>query len=103
MVLNLSCPAVSQICSLTTLPSTVMDLRCMNIVLEPEINSNGGEITFLEGVIGEPSEKRGFTDWTVADQDNLEEVIVLADHYEREMWFNLLYNLYTIFIAGYNW
>ena len=49
-------------------------------VLEPEINTDGGEITLLEGVICKSPEERGLADRAVSNQDYFKEVIVLADH-----------------------
>ena len=49
-------------------------------VLEAEVNPNGGEVALLEGVVGEPPQKRGLAHRAVADDDNLKEVIVLSNH-----------------------
>ena len=52
-------------------------------VLEPEIDSNSGQVGLLEGFFGEPAEERWLADWTVANEDDFEEVVVLFDHEVR--------------------
>jgi hypothetical protein len=49
-------------------------------LLEPEINTNRGEVALLERVIREATQERGLTDRAVADDNDFEEVVVLLDH-----------------------
>lgn len=49
-------------------------------VLKSKINTNGGKIAFLEGVIGKSPKDGGFTDRAIADDYYFEEIVVLADH-----------------------
>jgi hypothetical protein len=79
MVRNRSWPAVSQICSLTTSPSTVKDLIGTDI-LEPEVDPDSCQVAFLEGVVGESAQQGGLPHRTVADYDHFEEVLVLPNH-----------------------
>lgn len=52
----------------------------MEGILEAEVNADGGQVALLELVISEPPEKGALADGAVADDDYLEEVVVLADH-----------------------
>ena len=66
MVLNLSCPAVSQICILTD-PSGSYIVLIRWSILEFKIDANGGEIALLEGVVSESTEEGGFADRTITN------------------------------------
>lgn len=79
MVRKRSWPAVSQICSLTSLLLMERDL-IIGGILEAEVNADGGQVALLELIISEPPEEGALADWAVANDDYLEEVIVLADH-----------------------
>ncbi len=46
-----------------------------------KVNSDGGEESLIEDVIGKPEEKRGFADGGVADEEDFEdEIVILGEH-----------------------
>ena len=49
-------------------------------ILEAEVDSDGGEVGFLEGLFCEAAEEGGLAHWAVADENYLEEVVVLLYH-----------------------
>lgn len=54
-------------------------------ILESKVYSNGGEIGFLESLIGESAKKGGFADGAIAYENYFEEIVVLFDHLDREL------------------
>lgn len=55
------------------------------ILLESKIDPNSGKVTFGELIVHESPEKRGFSDRTVSDNDNFEEIVVLSNHFYNIM------------------
>lgn len=46
-----------------------------------KVDSDGGEESLIEDVIGEPEEERGFADGGVADEEDFEdEIVILGEH-----------------------
>lgn len=41
-----------------------------------EVDTDGGDVRFCVGVVGEPQQQAGFSDTRVADKQELEEVVV---------------------------
>lgn len=74
MVLNLYWPAVSQICSLTTSPLTVIDLKIISLdrLLKSKIYPNSSEVTLLEWVISKSTQYWRFAHWAISDYDHFE-------------------------------
>ena len=80
MVLNLYCPAVSQIWNFMFL---LLCLRVLKLGLGgmvPEVDADGGEVVFGEFIVGELGEDRSFADSRAADEDEFDEVIVVLNH-----------------------
>ena len=50
------------------------------LLLEAEVDPDGCQIALLKGVVGEPPEQGRLADGAVADHDDLEQVVVLANH-----------------------
>jgi hypothetical protein len=68
------------------LSSSVPDLELDNTASsfkgsDFKVDSDGGEESLIEDVIGEPEEERGFSDGGVADEEDFEdEIVILGEH-----------------------
>lgn len=69
-------------------------------VLESKIDTNGGKITLLEGVIRKSSKKGWLSYRTVAHDDNLEKIIVLLYHFIN-IYFNFINFNHSILILSF--
>lgn len=52
----------------------------MPVILESKVDSDGSEVALLELIICEPAKEGTLSDRAVADDDYLEQVVVLPDH-----------------------